>query len=231
MGRLGNTIANSEWEAERLLLTDLKLTSKCSRTLELCVLSVSSSWWGSKRLDFALYCPDVLTAFPTVALPHLFHASYWESTDIAAFVLRQVGKLDQSFFWQAGSKKHDVMTNILKKVKLKIKWQGQLQFLWCENILLPVAVKAWTDTVLELRRRSSVNMILYFIYVLLFRFKFDNTSGLMWCSSLWKLLFLVTLLLNGCNKLHIDFSKIVFMCWIKKLKYLSLAWMSPILKS
>lgn len=54
------------------------------------VPSVSSSWWGSKRLDYALYCPDVLTAFPTVALPHLFHASYWESTDIAAFVLRQV---------------------------------------------------------------------------------------------------------------------------------------------
>lgn len=59
----------------------------------LCVL-VSSTWWGSKRLDYALYCPDVLTAFPTVALPHLFHASYWESTDVAAFVLRQVGESD-----------------------------------------------------------------------------------------------------------------------------------------
>uniref|UniRef100_A0AAQ5YTB3 Membrane-associated phosphatidylinositol transfer protein 3 n=1 Tax=Amphiprion ocellaris TaxID=80972 RepID=A0AAQ5YTB3_AMPOC len=63
MGQLGNTISN-----------------------------ISSSWWGSKRLDYALYCPDVLTAFPTVALPHLFHASYWESTDVAAFVLRQVGE-------------------------------------------------------------------------------------------------------------------------------------------
>lgn len=51
---------------------------------------VSSSWWGSKRLDYALYCPDVLTTFPTVALPHLFHASYWESTDVVAFLLRQV---------------------------------------------------------------------------------------------------------------------------------------------
>lgn len=54
-----------------------------------CVI-VSSIWWGSKRLDYALYCPDVLTAFPTVALPHLFHASYWESTDVVAFLLRQV---------------------------------------------------------------------------------------------------------------------------------------------
>uniref|UniRef100_A0A3B5B7L2 Membrane-associated phosphatidylinositol transfer protein 3 n=1 Tax=Stegastes partitus TaxID=144197 RepID=A0A3B5B7L2_9TELE len=61
----------------------------------LCVYaSVSSSWWGSKRLDYALYCPDVLTAFPTVALPHLFHASYWESTDVAAFVLRQLMRCD-----------------------------------------------------------------------------------------------------------------------------------------
>uniref|UniRef100_A0A3Q3QL08 Membrane-associated phosphatidylinositol transfer protein 3 n=1 Tax=Monopterus albus TaxID=43700 RepID=A0A3Q3QL08_MONAL len=55
---------------------------------------VSSIWWGSKRLDYALYCPDVLTAFPTVALPHLFHASYWESTDVAAFVLRQLMRCD-----------------------------------------------------------------------------------------------------------------------------------------
>uniref|UniRef100_A0A8C1R0N3 Membrane-associated phosphatidylinositol transfer protein 3 n=1 Tax=Cyprinus carpio TaxID=7962 RepID=A0A8C1R0N3_CYPCA len=54
----------------------------------------SSNWWGSKRLDYALYCPDVLTAFPTVALPHLFHASYWESTDVVAFLLRQVMHCD-----------------------------------------------------------------------------------------------------------------------------------------
>lgn len=52
--------------------------------------TVASRWWGVKRIDYALYCPDALTAFPTVALPHLFHASYWESTDVAAFILRQV---------------------------------------------------------------------------------------------------------------------------------------------
>lgn len=53
--------------------------------------TVTAKWWGSKRIDYALYCPDVLTAFPTVALPHLFHASYWESADVVAFILRQVG--------------------------------------------------------------------------------------------------------------------------------------------
>ncbi|XP_074175482.1 membrane-associated phosphatidylinositol transfer protein 3 isoform X3 [Rhinolophus sinicus] len=51
---------------------------------------ITVKWWGTKRIDYALYCPEVLTAFPTVALPHLFHASYWESTDVVAFILRQV---------------------------------------------------------------------------------------------------------------------------------------------
>ncbi|KAM4596004.1 membrane-associated phosphatidylinositol transfer protein 3-like [Polymixia lowei] len=70
-------------------------TSVCSEgQLGSAITSISSSWWGSKRLDYALYCPDVLTSFPTVALPHLFHASYWESTDVAAFVLRQLMRCD-----------------------------------------------------------------------------------------------------------------------------------------
>ncbi|KAM8865460.1 membrane-associated phosphatidylinositol transfer protein 2-like isoform 7-T9 [Synchiropus picturatus] len=54
------------------------------------IANIAARWWGTKRLDFALYCPDALTAFPTVALPHLFHASYWESTDVVSFLLRQV---------------------------------------------------------------------------------------------------------------------------------------------
>ncbi|KAG7215350.1 hypothetical protein INR49_022587 [Caranx melampygus] len=47
-------------------------------------------------MDYALYCPDALTAFPTVALPHLFHASYWESTDVVSFLLRQVMRHENS---------------------------------------------------------------------------------------------------------------------------------------
>uniref|UniRef100_G3PSP0 Phosphatidylinositol transfer protein membrane associated 2 n=1 Tax=Gasterosteus aculeatus aculeatus TaxID=481459 RepID=G3PSP0_GASAC len=57
---------------------------------------VAARWWGSKRMDYALYCPDALTAFPTVALPHLFHASYWESTDVVSFLLRQVMRHENS---------------------------------------------------------------------------------------------------------------------------------------
>jgi len=51
-------------------------------------------WWGTKRLDYALYCPEGLTNFPTNALPHIFHASYWESPDVIAFILRQLGRVD-----------------------------------------------------------------------------------------------------------------------------------------
>lgn len=52
---------------------------------------MQQKWWGNKRLDYALYCPEGLSNFPTNALPHLFHASYWESCDVIAFILRQVG--------------------------------------------------------------------------------------------------------------------------------------------
>lgn len=52
--------------------------------------AVSQRWWGTKRLDYALYCPEGLANFPTNSLPHLFHASYWESSDVIAFILRQV---------------------------------------------------------------------------------------------------------------------------------------------
>ena len=48
------------------------------------------NWWGPKRLDFALYCPEGLQQFPTAVLSPLFHVSYWESSDVAAFVVRQV---------------------------------------------------------------------------------------------------------------------------------------------
>merc|ERR1719414_858546 len=47
-------------------------------------------WWGSRRIDYALYCPEGLAKFPTNCLPHLFHSSYWESADVISFVLRQL---------------------------------------------------------------------------------------------------------------------------------------------
>ncbi|CAH6793473.1 membrane-associated phosphatidylinositol transfer protein 1 isoform X1 [Phodopus roborovskii] len=59
------------------------------------VVKILDRWWGAKRIDYSLYCPEALTAFPTVTLPHLFHASYWESADVVAFILRQVIEKEQ----------------------------------------------------------------------------------------------------------------------------------------
>nr|XP_030689207.1 membrane-associated phosphatidylinositol transfer protein 1 isoform X2 [Globicephala melas] len=59
------------------------------------VVKILERWWGTKRIDYSLYCPEALTAFPTVSLPHLFHASYWESADVVAFILRQVMEKEQ----------------------------------------------------------------------------------------------------------------------------------------
>ena len=53
-------------------------------------ISVRKRWWGAKRIDYILYCPDALQSFPTGALAPLFHSSFWESTDAVAFILRQV---------------------------------------------------------------------------------------------------------------------------------------------
>lgn len=56
--------------------------------------ALTQKWWGNKRIDYALYCPEGLANFPTNALPHLFHASFWESCDVIAFILRQIGRFD-----------------------------------------------------------------------------------------------------------------------------------------
>ncbi|XP_022651080.1 protein retinal degeneration B-like isoform X1 [Varroa destructor] len=58
------------------------------------IQTLSSRWWGNKRIDYALYCPEGLANFPAQSLPHLFHASYWESSDVASFVIRQLVRCD-----------------------------------------------------------------------------------------------------------------------------------------
>uniref|UniRef100_A0A3Q3A8W4 Phosphatidylinositol transfer protein membrane associated 2 n=1 Tax=Kryptolebias marmoratus TaxID=37003 RepID=A0A3Q3A8W4_KRYMA len=91
------SMSHSKWPC---LLSQLPLPYSRSCKLIVFVFSfisiVASRLWGIKRMDYALYCPDALTAFPTVALPHLFHASYWESTDVVSFLLRQVMRHENS---------------------------------------------------------------------------------------------------------------------------------------
>jgi len=56
---------------------------------------VRESWWGSRRVDYIVYCPESLMSQPAHVLPIVFHSSYWESRDVIAFILR---KVDICFF-------------------------------------------------------------------------------------------------------------------------------------
>lgn len=91
-------------------------------------------------MDYALYCPEGLSNFPTNALPHLFHASYWESCDVIAFILRQVGRLEgislagneerEASFFRPGQPREKW---IRKRTSVKLKVRGRI-VCW-ENVL------------------------------------------------------------------------------------------------
>ncbi|XP_078083236.1 membrane-associated phosphatidylinositol transfer protein 2 isoform X2 [Mustelus asterias] len=82
------------------------------------IANIATRWWGTKRIDYALYCPDALTAFPTVALPHLFHASYWESTDVVSFLLRQVMRHENASVLELDGKE----VSVFSPSKPREKW-------------------------------------------------------------------------------------------------------------
>ncbi|XP_042564286.1 membrane-associated phosphatidylinositol transfer protein 2-like isoform X5 [Clupea harengus] len=94
------------------------------------IANMAARWWGSKRLDFALYCPDALTAFPTVALPHLFHASYWESTDVVSFLLRQVMRHENSSILELDGREVSEFT----PSKPREKWQRKRTHVKIRNV-------------------------------------------------------------------------------------------------
>ncbi|XP_056630476.1 protein retinal degeneration B isoform X2 [Diorhabda sublineata] len=78
-------------------LSEVSIQSTVSGLIDIpfqAINALQQKWWGSKRMDYALYCPEGLSNFPTNALPHLFHASYWESCDVIAFILRQIGGIE-----------------------------------------------------------------------------------------------------------------------------------------
>ncbi|XP_073864336.1 membrane-associated phosphatidylinositol transfer protein 2 isoform X18 [Macaca fascicularis] len=112
--------------AESYTASSIAQTPAQSRPL----LAVAAKWWGQKRIDYALYCPDALTAFPTVALPHLFHASYWESTDVVSFLLRQVMRHDNSSILELDGKEVSVFT----PSKPREKWQRKRTHVKLRNV-------------------------------------------------------------------------------------------------
>uniref|UniRef100_A0A5F8HD67 Phosphatidylinositol transfer protein membrane associated 2 n=1 Tax=Monodelphis domestica TaxID=13616 RepID=A0A5F8HD67_MONDO len=94
------------------------------------IANIATKWWGTKRIDYALYCPDALTAFPTVALPHLFHASYWESTDVVSFLLRQVMRHENASILELDGKEVSVFT----PSKPREKWQRKRTHVKLRNV-------------------------------------------------------------------------------------------------
>nr|XP_033503104.1 membrane-associated phosphatidylinositol transfer protein 2-like [Epinephelus lanceolatus] len=113
---------------------------------------VASRWWGSKRMDFALYCPDALTAFPTVALPHLFHASYWESTDVVSFLLRQVMRHENSSILELDGKEVSEFT----PSKPREKWLRKRT-----HVKIRTHTHTHTHTKLRLKQLMRVNIRLH----------------------------------------------------------------------
>uniref|UniRef100_A0A4X2K229 Phosphatidylinositol transfer protein membrane associated 2 n=1 Tax=Vombatus ursinus TaxID=29139 RepID=A0A4X2K229_VOMUR len=111
-----------------------RLTGDLSPSLDqvpnLDIGEVAAKWWGTKRIDYALYCPDALTAFPTVALPHLFHASYWESTDVVSFLLRQVMRHENASILELDGKEVSVFT----PSKPREKWQRKRTHVKLRNV-------------------------------------------------------------------------------------------------
>lgn len=94
------------------------------------IAQIAAKWWGQKRIDYALYCPDALMAFPTVALPHLFHASYWESTDVVSFLLRQVMRHDSASILELDGKEVSVFT----PSQPREKWQRKRTHVKLRNV-------------------------------------------------------------------------------------------------
>ena len=74
--------------------TDIFSQSESSMFYPQAQTIMKSKLFGRKRIDFALFCPEGLVNFPSNSLPHLFHASYWESADVISFILRQLNQKD-----------------------------------------------------------------------------------------------------------------------------------------
>ncbi|VDP52441.1 unnamed protein product, partial [Schistosoma margrebowiei] len=51
---------------------------------------VQQSWWGPKRVDYNVHCPEAMQNILARARPSILHASYWESKDVASFIIRQI---------------------------------------------------------------------------------------------------------------------------------------------
>jgi hypothetical protein len=69
------------------------------QTIQFDQTTKASMVWGDRRVDHQLFCPQEMNTLPPLVLPSILHASYWESKDVSAFILRQFVRPEQSAFF------------------------------------------------------------------------------------------------------------------------------------
>ncbi|XP_052247564.1 protein retinal degeneration B-like isoform X1 [Dreissena polymorpha] len=143
----GENLVDQASIGSELLVSLQRQSSVSSNSIQYCssgqygstfsnIANVSSKWWGNKRLDYVLYCPEVLHSFPVRALPPLFHASFWESTDVVAFVLRQLFQHDIGFSYQNDELQNSVFMAPDEQLSQqpKEKWQKRRTMYKIKNL-------------------------------------------------------------------------------------------------
>ncbi|CAF3544607.1 unnamed protein product [Rotaria sp. Silwood1] len=72
-------------------------TNQLSNETNTLFSDLRQTWWGSRRVDYIVYCPEFLMSQPAHVLPIVFHSSYWESRDVMSFILRNITRNQEQF--------------------------------------------------------------------------------------------------------------------------------------
>ncbi|CAF3708247.1 unnamed protein product [Rotaria sp. Silwood1] len=82
--------------------------------------NIRQIWWGSRRVDYIVYCPEFLMSQPAHVLPIVFHSSYWESRDVMSFILRQITRNQENYL--LNSKKTDKNRSLFASEQITERW-------------------------------------------------------------------------------------------------------------
>ncbi|CAF3064701.1 unnamed protein product [Rotaria sp. Silwood2] len=72
-------------------------TNQLPNEINTLLSDIRQTWWGSRRVDYIVYCPEFLMSQPAHVLPIVFHSSYWESRDVMSFILRNITRNQEQF--------------------------------------------------------------------------------------------------------------------------------------
>ncbi|CAF1268379.1 unnamed protein product [Rotaria sordida] len=80
-----------------LFLNNNNNANQLSNEITTVFSDIRQNWWGSRRVDYIVYCPEFLMSQPAHVLPIVFHSSYWESRDVMSFILRNITRNQEQF--------------------------------------------------------------------------------------------------------------------------------------